>query len=147
MSKFCHKGFTLLELLLSMSFLTILIAGAVPLFQSFQKENDLYLATATIAGALNRAHLMSEAVVEDSGWGVNINNSTVIIYKGANFNNRDINFDETADLPLSAVVSGLIDENFANFSGTPQQSGKITVAVENGKSTEININDVGLVDY
>lgn len=147
MSKFYHKGFTLIELLLSMSFMAVLIAGAVPVYQTFQKENDLNLATATIAQALNRAKLMAESGIEDSGWSINVQNNEVMIYKGNNFANRDTNFDENFTLPATVLVSGLLDENFAHFSGIPQQLGKITVASDNGKSTEISINDVGLVDY
>lgn len=127
--------------------MAVLIAGAVPVYQTFQKENDLNLATATIAQALNRAKLMAESGIEDSGWSVNVQNNEVIIYKGLNFASRDNNFDENFTLPATVLVSGLLDENFTHFSGIPQQLGKITVASDNGKSTEISINEIGLVEY
>ncbi len=140
------KGFTLLELLLSVAAITILAAFSLPVFQSFQVKNDLDLAVATTAQSLKRAQVLSQAVDGDASWGVKIQNGNLTIFKGNNFAGRDNTFDETSDIS-SVNPSGVTEIVFSKFSGMPQITGNIILTSADGSSKTLTINSKGTVDY
>lgn len=140
------KGFTLLELLLSVATITFLTAFSVPVYSSFQVKNDLDLAVATAAQSLRRAQVLSQAVDADSSWGVKMQSGSLIIFKGNSFVSRDSNFDEIFDLS-SVNASGVTELVFNKFSATPQTTGNIILTSGTGSTKTLNINSKGMVDY
>ncbi|EKD43857.1 MAG: hypothetical protein ACD_72C00096G0002 [uncultured bacterium] len=147
MSKLYNKGFTLIELILVIAFIAILAGVSLPIFKTFQTENDFSLAASTIAQTMRTAALYSQAVSHDSPWGVKLENGKAILFKGANFATRDNTFDKIFDLPSSLQVDGLIEENYTIFTGLPTQVGMIVLTDIDGRTKEISINAAGLLDY
>lgn len=140
------KGFTLLELLLSVATVVTLAAFSVPVYSSFQTQNDLDLAVVTTAQSLRRAQVLSQAVDGDSSWGVKIQNGSLTVFKGNSFVGRDSNYDETFN--LSAVSpSGVSEVVFNKLSGTAQITGGITLTSVDGSAKTLTINNKGMVDY
>lgn len=140
------KGFTLLELLLSVATITFLTAFSVPVYSSLQVKNDLDLAVATTAQSLRRAQVLSQAVDADSSWGVKMQSGSLIIFKGNSFVSRDSNFDEIFDLS-SVNASGVTELVFNKFSATPQITGNIILTSGTSSTKTLNINSKGMVDY
>lgn len=141
------KGFALLELLLSIAVVAILSGLSVPVYQSFQVKNDLDVAVNTVAQGLRRAQVSSQSVDGDIGWGVNVGNSTIIVFKGSSFISRDSTFDEVFDLPSTITPSGLQEIVFNKFSGLPQSSGTITLFSSISETKTLTVNGKGMVEY
>lgn len=140
-------GFTLLEIVLTVSIIGALMALAIPVYQSFQVKNDLDIAAQTMAQSLRRAQVLAQAVEGDASWGVQASLGSIVLFKGANFATRAINFDETFEVPGSITPSGLLEVVFAKFSGLPQNTGTTTLTTVTNETKTITINAKGTVLY
>lgn len=141
------KGFTLLEVLLSITLITILTAFASPLLQFFQVRNSLGSSTITVAQTLRRAQFLSQAIDGDTTWGVKIQTGSIVLFKGASYATRDTGYDETYDMDGTITPSGQTEVVFAKFSGVPNVTGTITLTSSNAEIKNITINSKGMIDY
>ena len=141
------RGFTLLEMLLSIAIIAILAGLSVPIYQSFEARNDLDIATVTAVQSLRRAQVLSEAVLNDSSWGVHIATSSVTIFKGASFTGRDSSYDEQISSAQSVAYSGLSDVVFSKLLGMPSATGTIMATSTTNETRTININAKGAISY
>lgn len=141
------KGFTLIEFALSLALIGILASIFIPISGLLQSRNNLDLATTITVHALRRTQILSQAVESDTSWGINISNGNVIIFKGTNFIERDMNFDEIFNLPSNITLSGIGEIIFAKFSGEPQTVGNIILTSSNNETRKITINQKGMVSY
>ena len=146
MLKKLNKGFTLLELLLSIAIIGLLAGLSLPVYRTLMQKNDLDIATTTIALSLRRAQVLSQAVDGDTTWGVNTQNNNIVIFKGTSYATRDATFDETFDVPTNVGLSGSTEIVFAKFTGLPQTTGTINLSTAND-SRSVTINDKGTVSY
>ena len=141
-----QKGFTLLEVLLSIAAIAILAGISIPVWRNLQVKNDLDIATTTIVQDLRRAQVLSQAVDGDTSWGVKVQSGSIVLFKGTSYSTRDSTFDETFDLQSSITPSGTTEIVFAKFTGLPQTTGTITLTSEQD-SKNITINAKGMVDF
>lgn len=143
------KGFTLLEVLLSIAIISGMAAFSIPVYQSFQVKNDLDLAASKIIQTLIRAQMLSQGVDGDATWGVKIQTGSITIFKGTSFNTRDANFDEVSTISQSIILSPIILNEiiFNKFSGEPQTQGTINLTSTNNEVKTITINSKGFVSY
>ena len=140
-----RDGFTLLELLLSVSLVALLAAISAPMYLSLQAENEVVISATTIGDVLRRGQIRAQAVDADSSWGVEMVSSTVTIFKGNNFIARDQGFDENYNLAPTVNVSGLNEVVFDKFSGWTSASGTIMITHLNGRQKNVSINQLGIV--
>jgi prepilin-type N-terminal cleavage/methylation domain-containing protein len=141
------KGFTLVELLLVVVIIVLFGGFSVPVYQSFQVKNSLINATNQIAQSFSRAQLLSQASEGDSSWGVSVQTSYIIVFKGVNFATREVAFDETFPLPQTIVPSGMTEVVFSKIFGLPQSSGTLTLTSSIGEVEEIILNSKGMIEY
>lgn len=141
------KGFSLIEMLLSVALVTILFSIAVPPYLSFYKKNDLDISQGTIGQTLRRAQLLSQAVDGDTTWGVRVESGNIVLFKGVSYAARDTAYDEAFDLVPTITPSGIQEVVFSKFSGEPQQTGTITLTLDSGEVRNITINEKGTVGY
>ena len=142
-----NRGFTIIEVMLSLAIIAVLAGISTPIYQSFQVRNDLDIATVTIAQSMRRAQVLSEAVDGDTTWGVDIRSGSITLYKGVSYAGRDTTFDELFDMPTSITPSGLGGIVFAKFTGLPQTTGTITLTSNANETRTITINSKGTVAY
>ncbi|HEX8762979.1 MAG TPA: prepilin-type N-terminal cleavage/methylation domain-containing protein [Candidatus Saccharimonadales bacterium] len=145
-----QKGFTLIEVLLSVVIIGMLVGLSLPLFQSFQVRNDLDITTQSLADALRRAQTYARDGNGDSMWSVSIQSGAGMfyLYKGATFASRDSSYDESTTLQGNITgVSGLSDISFAKLTGTPLTTGTITLTTGNNEVRTVTINAKGMVSY
>ena len=144
---FIQDGFTLLEVLLSITLIAILAAISVPFYQSFQVRNDLDIATNTVVQALRQAQTLSQAVDQDISWGVKIQIGSIILFKGPNYISRDSSYDEIYDISSGIASSGLDEIVFAKFTGEPPMTGTTILTSSGGEIRNITINSKGMITY
>ena len=141
-----NSGFTLLELMLSITIIGIILGFSIPIYSSFQTRNNLDVASNTITQTLRRAQVLSQSVEGDISWGVNISNNNITLFRGIDFSGRDTDFDEVFEIP-SITVSGLQGVVFSKFSGYPQTNGTIILTSVADEVRQITINEKGTIDY
>ncbi|MGE5327785.1 MAG: Tfp pilus assembly protein FimT/FimU [Thiobacillus sp.] len=145
-------GFTLVELLLSISVIVILSALSMPFISAFQSRNNLDVALNTIAQAERRAQTSAMAVERDAdctGWGLSVQSSGIVLYCGTSFSGRNSSFDENYDIASNINISstgGAGDISYSKVSGLPNNTGTITLT-QGSDSRSISINAKGVITY
>lgn len=142
-----QSGFTLLELLLSVTIITMLAGVGLPVYESFVRRNDLDQTTTSVVALLRRAQTYATGVNGDSAWGVSFSASSATLFKGTSFGGRDTNFDETVPMPASLTQSGLSEVQFAKFTATPSTTGSVTLTSTINDARTITLNAKGMVTY
>jgi prepilin-type N-terminal cleavage/methylation domain-containing protein len=141
------KGFTLLEVLLSIALITVLAGVSLPVYYTLFSKNDLDVAKNQVAQSLNRASFLSQASVGDTTWGVKVLEGSVIIFKGTNYSSRDASYDEIYGISSSIIPSGLSEVVFSRMTGFPGSVGGIILTSANGETKTITINSKGSISY
>lgn len=143
-----EKGFTLLEVLLSVIILSIVAGLSLPVMASFDGRNDLDVTAQSIAMQLRRAGTYSRGANGDSQWGVHAQSDSVTLFRGATYASRDSSYDETIPIPTSFTVSSTGDLVFSKVDGSPSSNGSITLTNTNSNETRtITVNAKGMVSY
>jgi prepilin-type N-terminal cleavage/methylation domain-containing protein len=140
-------GFTLIEVMMSVTIIAILVGLSAPVYETFVRRNDLDLVTQNIASTLRRAEAYARSGNGDADWSVEIQTSTATLFQGTNFAGRNTNFDETVAIPTSVTRSGLSEVQFTKFTSAPNTSGTITLTSTTSSTRTITINAQGMVDY
>lgn len=140
-------GFTITEVLLSLSVLVILAGLSMPVAWSYLAQSDLEVATQVTVQSIRRAQGLALMMSEDSDWGVKIQNNKVILFKGSNFGSRDTEFDEETELDLYIQIQGPEEIIFEKFSGLPNVFGSIFLSNSISQSKEIIVGQKGNVGY
>ena len=141
------RGFTLIEVLLSVAIISMMVGLSLPLFQSFQNRNEVDLAGQNLASALRRAQVYARGGNGDSQWGVEIQSSSITLFKGATFATRDTAYDETHAIPPTISVSGDGEVIFAKLTGLPDAAGSTTFTSVSTDTRTVSINAKGMVSY
>ncbi len=140
------SGFTLLEMILVASIISIITVMCVPIYASLQKTNSLNVTTNTLVQDLYQAQILSRSEMHNSSWGVAINNTSVTLYAGTSYASRNSSYDSVFYIPTTSTVSGLSEVDYSKFYGLPQTTGTFTI--KSGVSTSTaTINAEGMVDY
>jgi prepilin-type N-terminal cleavage/methylation domain-containing protein len=145
--KIYTRGFTLPEMLLSVSLLAIIGAMVIPSYHTFIVRNDLDLAAATLASNLRRAQSLSQSADGDMTWGVRVGVGSILIYKGASYILRDVDYDENTQIPKSIVPTGMAEINFSKVYGVPSATGTFSLTSQANEKRNVTINEKGMVDY
>ena len=145
-NKLHQKGFSLIEVLLTLVLFTILVGISSGVYYGLILKNDLAVAANQVAQCLNRAGFLSQASGGDSTWGVHVQSGSVTIFKGTFYSGGDAN-NETYSMSSSIVSSGLSDIVFDKATGLPQSNGSIILTAKNGDQKTISINSAGTINY
>lgn len=141
------RGFTLVELMLSLAIFTLIAGISIPIYESFAAQNDLDIAATTVAQTIRRAEMLASASDGSSDWGVHVGTDGIVLFKGTSFAGRNTQYDETFDLPSDVTASGMTEIVTAEGTGYPLTTGTITLSGTAGRTYTITINEKGTVDY
>lgn len=141
-----QRGFTLLEVILSLAVVAILTGLSLPVYRTLMTKNDLDVATVTVVQTLRRAQTLSIAVDGDTNWGVKVQSEGITLFKGTSYALRDSIFDETFAIPTTITTGGVSETIFSKLLGAPQTTGTITLSTDNDSSS-ITLNSKGMVSY
>lgn len=142
-----QRGFSLIEVLLSMAMIAVLAGVSIPVYNTFAVRNDLDINAQHAANALRRAQTYARGVQGDSVWSVRVQTSAITLFKGTNFASRDTSFDEVISLPASATATGLSEVQFAKLTGIPNTTGSITLTSNSNETRTLTVNAKGVVGY
>lgn len=141
------RGFTLLELLLSIALISVVAGVALPVSRAFQTRNDLDIAAAAAAQTLRRAQALAQGMDGDISWGVSASSGSITLFRGASYAARNPNFDEVFDVPATITPSGFTEVVFAKFTGDPTAAGTLTLTSSDSEVINIAINAKGTISY
>jgi prepilin-type N-terminal cleavage/methylation domain-containing protein len=139
-------GFTLIEVLVTITIMSILAVLSVTAYVTLQTSNDLDAAKNDVVQSLRRAQTLAQSSDGDTNWGVGVRSTTITLFKGTSYASRTVAFDEIFAMPTTITVSGVTDVVYAKFTGLPQSTGTITLTASN-KVVTINVNDKGTLTY
>jgi len=122
-----RRGFSTVELLITVAIIAIVAGVTVPLYRHYQIRNDLELAVEQAIQALGRAQLLSQIAQEGSEWGFQVPTGT--LFRGRTYATRNANYDEVYAPPSTITASGLPEVSFSLLDGMPSASG--TIVLEN----------------
>ena len=141
------RGFTLVEMLLSVACLAIIFSMSIPAYRNLQVRNDLDIAASTIAQNMYRAQTLAQVGDGDMMWGVHVSTGGILLYKGVSYVARDQTYDENTSMPTSILITGLADVVFAKVTGIPQATGTVILTSQANEIRNVTINEKGMVDY
>jgi prepilin-type N-terminal cleavage/methylation domain-containing protein len=146
-TKIDTRGFTLPEMLLSVSLLAIIGGMIIPSYHTFLVRNDLDIAVTTLAHNLRQAQSLSQSADGDMTWGVHVGVGSILVYKGVSYIARDSVFDQNTQIPKSIVPTGINEVNFSKVTGLPNATGTFRLTSQANEQRTITINEKGMVDY
>ncbi len=141
MRELTARGFTLIEILLSVALVSIVFGMSYVMYQSVPYQNDLDIGVQASRELLVEASRYAAASYDDSEWGVSFVTGTAVLFKGTSYDARDPQFDETIDL-FSISVSGQNEYVFRKKTGYPTVVGVTTfTSPATGESKSIDVNE------
>lgn len=141
-----YQGFSLIEFLVVIGIFTVFATISVSTYVNFKMHNNLAIATNELAQALRYAQSNSQLVNSDSRWGVKVLADEIIIFKGDDYNSRDVSADQNIDIPIGINTSGLSEIIFEKLSGQTINTGTI-VLTNNTEIKNVLINEKGTITY
>ena len=151
MPKLENKGFTALELVVSVAIIMVVSAGALISFINSRNLRDLATSGQNILSLLRQAQARSLAGENNSPWGVHFDQTQAVLYQGPVYAGSATT--ETHRLPARIEIininlaGGGGEVLFKKLDGTTDQSGTIEVRVQESASQTlpITINPSGKV--
>ena len=140
------KAFTILEILVVMALMVTLFGISLPVYQSLMFGTEVESASKIAASSIRTAQSQSMAQLYDSGYGVEITSTSIVIFKGNDYVNRDKTADVTYTIPTGVSISGLTEIIFEKNSGKPDRTGSITFS-QYEKVYVVEINEISIKNY
>jgi Tfp pilus assembly protein FimT len=137
-------GFTLFELLLTISLLAALAGGIAFATNEFRSAHDLRLASSIVEHSVRNAKLYAHSGRNNDSWGVKILPSGATLFQGNSYTSRTQSTDESILFPSSVDISGIEEIVFNRISETPSSSGTITLSNTSGNTT-LTVNTHGII--
>ena len=152
MNKNKKNGLTILEVLIVVSFLSLLSAMTIFSFSNLSKRELIVKEVNNIVAILNEARSLTLSSEGDSQYGVRIENNKVVFFKGDSFeisnpNNRDYILSPKVTILSDELVGGP-DIVYKRLTGSSDQYGSIFVVLVSDPNTskQIKIFSTGVVE-
>ena len=154
MIKFANKtkGFTVVELLVSLAIMAVLAVVVFSTFINFRKNEALVMDAETIVSVLRQARNQTLTSKNSSSYGVHIIASKITIFSGTSYvsgnsGNQDFVLSNTDTILTISLTGGGSDVVFQRLTGETSQNGTVTVSSPGLNQTKtVTIYKTGLVD-
>ncbi|MDR3402814.1 MAG: prepilin-type N-terminal cleavage/methylation domain-containing protein, partial [Chthoniobacter sp.] len=130
------KGFTLIEVLLVISLISMLGVFASMFYSGFYLKSAASTASSQLAAELHKAQVYSMASKWGSGWGVAYTGGNIVLYAGNSYASRNAVMDESYSVPSSISIANFTEVDFARVTGYPSA---IVTAVITGAGTSYQV--------
>lgn len=142
-----RKGFSLIEILLSLTLIGIMAGMVMPVSKNFLNRNELDQTVVSGVSFLRRAQTLAIAGDGDSAWGVKLSTSSILLFKGDSYATRDSSFDESISVVSSIIISGTEEFVFQKGTGMPVVVGTSSFTLFNNETRTVTVNQKGMVSY
>ncbi|MFH1790267.1 MAG: prepilin-type N-terminal cleavage/methylation domain-containing protein [bacterium] len=149
-SRAINSGFTLVELLITISITLALAVAAVPIYGNLQVSAQLNDNSSQITQTIRVARQRSLAGLNNSDHGVYFGSHVYTLFQGSSYASRDSKYDLRVQindiLDISTNLMSLGDEIvFQNITGLPNTTGNIVLRHQISGQKIIQVNEVGRV--
>lgn len=156
------KGFTMIELLLSLAVIVVMSAMLMPVLVGTVTAKDLSTTVTLVTDSLRRAQSNVMSGRQDSQWGVHLQQDRAVLFQGATYNpaaadNDTLEFSGQVRVTAVSLApggsctlpdgTGNCDVHFRQVNGAPVEAGTITMTNDSGQVGTITINAAGMTDY
>lgn len=125
-----HKGFTVLEVLLSIFLITLVVTIVIFSFSKLNSKQALDKSATLVISTLDEARSLTLSSVNDSQYGVHFENDRMILFKGPIYSSSDLSNVVTE---LNSLVSfrniilygGGVNVVFKRLTGEIEQAGTV----------------------
>lgn len=139
------RGFTLIEVMLTMSLMALLALLASPFYGRFIFSQEVSVVRDELNGSFAKAQLYSMTGKNASPWGVAVSGGDIILFQGSSFASRDQNLDEVFAIHPRVTVFGISAVVFAPVTGRPDSQPTITIS-GNGATEIFTMNNEGVLE-
>ena len=147
-----QKGFTLIEIIISIAVIVVLAAVVTNVFLSFDRYQALEKDTAKVASVIERARQLTLFSKHASQYGVHIETSQVTLFKGSTYvvgapENVLTKLHSKVIISSHSLTGGGDDIVFIRLTGDTDQDGSITFQNKSdaSKTETITIEKTGLI--
>ena len=148
------KGFTLLEILISITVLIILATIIFSVFLNLRNIQTLKSAGEQVMALIDEARFKTLSSRKDTQYGVHFETGKVILFEGAVFseldsNNKDLVISSLVEFSQISLNGGVSDLVFKRLTGGTDQYGIITLRLKGdvAKTKNITIESTAIVNY
>lgn len=141
------KGFTLLEILLSLAIIGVITGMGIPLYHNLQIRTDQDTASSHLIQMSRRAQELSEGVKTDTSWGVHIDDQFITLFRGTDYSSRDPAYDEIYAIPETVNFTGDQEYTYSRMDGRLSSAVSINVEAPEEETINIDINQAGTIEY
>lgn len=148
-----HRGFGLIELLISVSVIAVLSALVYGTFFDTGRTQALDKDTAVVLSAIERARSLTLSSLGDRQYGIHLEANRVVIFGGSSYNasdpsNRVEPLSSLVRIASTSLVGGGADILFERLTGKTAQSGTVTLELisDPSRTKIITIEGTGIVE-
>jgi type II secretory pathway pseudopilin PulG len=141
------RGFTLLEILLSISVIIVIGGIGIPIYHNLQIKNDLNDTAYRLVQMSRRAQALSRAEKNDSSWGVYIGEGSITLFQGQDYASRDAQYDETFEHSPAVTFSGDNEYTYTKQDGRLPSPVSLQMQAANENTVDVGINEMGNISY
>lgn len=113
------KGFTLIEVLLTISLVAIAAMMSSIFYGRFIFSQSIMVVSDQLEGSLREAQAYSMAGKDNVQWGVAIEAQNIILFQGDSFATRDREMDTVSTIDHGVTVAASSETVFARMTGVP----------------------------
>jgi len=147
---FKNNGFSLLEILITISLLVLIVALVVPNLTKFRNQQMLLNTKESLISLLHQARNNTLASKNLGNYGVHLSATQATLFMGETFSdspdNQQINFEPGVAIGALNLLGGGADIVFQRLSGDTNQPGTIQLQLSDGSLEKIiTINQIGVI--
>lgn len=146
-----HKGFTILEVLLVLFILSLVVTMVAFSFSKFNSSKALNQSASLVVSVLNEARSRTLSSVDASGYGINFQESQVVLFKGTVYSPSDPSNIVTGINPLVnlrniALLGGGTSVVFKRLTGNVDEAGTLELFLKATPETfrTVSISSTGI---
>jgi len=144
-SRLRPRGFTLIEIMIVLTFASILLGITIVFGVSAIRLQELDRAEQSIRNELALVRERAMSARADSSWGLAVATSTITEFKGDSYDERDTAYDLELGFANNVRLSGVSEIVFRPPFGNPSASGTIVVTDGENEKT-VSVNEYGMIE-
>ena len=140
------KGFTLIEIILSVGLIGIVSTAIVPSYSKLINSNGLESETSKIKENIRYARSIAKSGKYSDNYGVYFQASRYTLYSGSDYGTRDTSTEKIFEINDRLELSNYDEINFEMDTGLPDVTGTLKITnTANENSTTLEVNKLGLI--